>query len=131
MSSDARILLGIATILSAIGFVAIGIVLGPELPLGATPFYLLATFCILISMACFTPSTRPVALRIIGLVVFVTYVVYAYSCIGQKDFVRALAGLLVWGFPGGYVAIWGVYPSWGRGAAAFGANNARRDDDDA
>lgn len=124
MSGGARITLAIVTILSAIGFAAIGRLLGPELPAGSWPFYGFAVLCALIAVACLVRSSRPVTLRIIGSVVFVAYVVYAYASIGDKKFARAVAGLFAWGLPGAYVAIWGKYPWWGKGAGAFGSESA-------
>lgn len=34
---------------------------------------------------------------------------------------KAIVGFLVFGLPAAYVAVFGRYPGWGRGAAAFGA----------
>lgn len=119
MSTGARVALAIATILSAAGFAVIGIVFGPELPSGPWPFYGLAAFCGLIALACLVRGSRPMTLRIIGAVVFLAYVFYAYDSIGDRNFFRAIAGFVVWGLPAGYVAIWGRYPVWGRASAAF------------
>ncbi len=35
----------------------------------------------------------------------------------------SVAGFVVFGLPSGYVAIWGRYPSWGKGSAAFRTHN--------
>jgi hypothetical protein len=126
MSAGARITLAIVTILCAAGFAAVGI-LAPELPSGPWPCYGLAAFCGLIALACLARSSRPVALRIIGAVVFLGYVAFADDSIDDGNLFRAIAGLIVWGLPAGYVAIWGAYPAWGRASAAF---RSERDDDD-
>jgi hypothetical protein len=124
MSAGARITLAIVTILCAAGFAVVGSYLGPELPAGPWPFYGLAAFCGLIALACLARGSRPVALRIIGAVIFLGYVAFAYDSIDEGNLFRAVAGLMVWGVPAGYVAIWGAYPPWGRASAALRSEKA-------
>ena len=92
--------------------------------------YLLAGFCGLIAVACFSQTWRGPAVRIIGFMVFVTYVFYiAHELRGgpakphieksESHWLDAILGLIVFGLPGLYVAFRGRYPKWGEWAAAF------------
>jgi hypothetical protein len=92
--------------------------------------WMLAAFCILIAIACFSGAARGPAIRVIGAVVFVLYCGYLvleirkglwrpYGGRGSEHWVNALWGLFVYGLPSLYVAIRGFYPPWGKGAEAF------------
>jgi hypothetical protein len=92
--------------------------------------WICAGFCVLISIACFSTIARGPAIRVIGAVVFLSYVVYLvleirkgfwrpYEGRGSEHWVNAIWGLLVFGLPGLYVTLRGRYPVWGRGADAF------------
>jgi len=131
MSAGARITVAIVTAFSAAAFVVIGASLGAELPAGSWPSYGLAMFCALVAHACLVPGARPVTLRLIGFVIFLAYVVYAFDSIGERTFFRAIGGLIFWGLPALYVGIWGKYPVWGPASAAFRSETADRDQPDA
>lgn len=92
--------------------------------------YGLAAFCVLIAVACFSRTRRGPAVRIIGLVVFLAYVSYLvyellaeptkpYTDRSEPHWLNAIMGLIVFGLPGLYVAVRGIYPAWGKGAKAF------------
>lgn len=119
MSRGACITVAIAMLLSAVGFMLTGIFLGADLPAGSWPFYGAAMFCVVIAIACLSKASRPVALRIIGTVIFLTYVDYVYDSIGEENLRQAIVGFFWWGLPSGYLTIWGQWPTWGRWAAAF------------
>jgi len=125
MSSWARITIGIFALFFAWIFV---------ISRAGSPrpgwLYGLAGFCVLIALACFSRTARGPALRIIGATIFLGYVLYLafelrkglsqpYEGPGSPHWLNALEGLFVWGMPGLYLALRGVYPSWGRGAGAF------------
>jgi len=68
--------------------------------------------------------------RIIGFTVFLAYVSYLifelfrepakpYANRSEPHWLNAIAGLVVFGLPGLYVAVRGRYPEWGKGAKAF------------
>ncbi len=119
MSTGACIALAIMMILGAACSVAIGIYLGPELPGGPPAFYGLAAFCIVVATACLVRKSRPVTLRIIGAVIFLTSAYFTYRSYGEKSFIHLLIGLIVFGLPSGYLAIFGKYPNWGAISGAF------------
>jgi hypothetical protein len=92
--------------------------------------WLCAGFCMLISLACFSKVASGPAVRIIGTLVFLAYVAYLvgeirkglwrpYYGTASEHWVNAILGLIVFGLPGIYVALHGVYPRWGKGAKAF------------
>jgi hypothetical protein len=117
--------LAVACGLIAAAFAVLGALYGDYFPKGAWPFYGLAAFCTLISLACLAPRSRPVALRVIGVVVFGGFAAYVFSSYGKPDCWRALAAFGVFGLPAGYVAVTGKYPRWGKAAAAFGGSPSR------
>ncbi|CAN5899520.1 hypothetical protein BH23PLA1_BH23PLA1_41020 [soil metagenome] len=119
MSTGARVVLAVFVLICAACFAAIGMISGDLLAAGAWPFYGLAVFCVVIALACLSRSSRPVTLRLIGLVIFLAYGFYIYDSLGDLNILRAIAGLCVWGLPSGYLAIRGIYPTWGKGSAAF------------
>ena len=124
MSRGSRIAIGIAALLSAAAFLKSAF--NPiGLPVGAIVFYGMALFCGIIAMACFFPKGNPVTLRIIGVVIFSSYIIYWCSSFGTQNFTRATIGFLMWGIPSGYLAVKGKYPSWGYGAAGFNANQQK------
>jgi hypothetical protein len=92
--------------------------------------YVLAGFCMLITVACFSRTLRGPAVRIIGFMVFLAYAAYlAYELLrepakpyggrSEPHWLNAMLGLIVFGLPGLYVAVRGKYPKWGKGAKAF------------
>jgi hypothetical protein len=119
MSFGARLTLAIASGLIAIAFSAVALTIGPRLPLGSWPFYLLTVFCLSISVACLSPVSRPITLRLIGSVVFLATAAFVYSERNSNEWVGTILAFAVFGLPAGYVAVTGRYPSWGEHAAAF------------
>jgi len=92
--------------------------------------YVLAGFCVLIAVACFSRTSRGPAIRSIGFMVFLAYAAYlAYELLrepaepyggrSEPHWLNAMLGLIVFGMPGLYVAVRGKYPRWGKGAKAF------------
>jgi len=94
----------------------------------------------MIVIACFSRTGRPVAVRVIGAVVFFAYLAYflyeflapipqAYQGIAQEHWVNALLGLLLIGLPGLYVAGAGKYPHWGIHAKGFKSSDDEGEDE--
>ena len=92
--------------------------------------WVLAGFCVLIALACFSRTARAPALRVIGATIFLGYLFYLVSELRKGIFrpypggssphwLNAVEGLLVFGLPGLYLALRGIYPNWGRGAQVF------------
>ena len=92
--------------------------------------WVLAGVCVLIALACFSRTARVPSLRIIGGAIFLAYVAYLigelrkgifrpYPGRASEHWLNALEGLYVWGLPGLYLALRGIYPSWGRAASLF------------
>jgi hypothetical protein len=121
MSSGPRMLLGVACLVIAIGFAAVGALYGTIMLKGPLPMYAAGVFSALVSLACFSPQSRPVALRFISITVFIVCCGYVYSSWGQPNIANALRAFIVFGLPSGFVTLWGFYPAWGRSAAAFGS----------
>lgn len=123
MSRGACIVLGIFVLLVGAGFIALGWFSGALMPRGPLPMYGLGAFCGVIGAACLIQGSRAVTLRIIGGLVFAAYAAFAYHSITTGTYPRALAGFFIFGLPGGYLMIYGGYPSWGREAHVFRANS--------
>ena len=123
MSKGARIAIGIVALIGAFGF-WLTAQDTEGLPSGPLMFYGLTAFFILIAIACFVPKSHPVTLRVIGSSIFVSYVWYVFDSIQNGNLRQALLGLVIWGVPSGYLAIFGTYPTSGSGAKAF--NQAQR-----
>lgn len=64
-------MLGVAALICAAGFAAVGMMAGAAMPSGPLPLYGLAAFCGLIGMACVSTGAQPVTLRLLGLTVLV------------------------------------------------------------
>lgn len=118
MSPAARWILGIAAIFFAVMVVPSAF----DIP----ALWCFVVFLLLIAVSCFSQRARPIAVRIIGASVFILFVWYVIGEIGKPSMPRAILGLLVWGLPGGYVAVTGKYPSWGRGVAAFNGSQTKK-----
>ncbi len=97
--------------------------------------YSFVGFCILIAVACFSRAWRGLTVRIIGTMVFLTYVAYLteellsapaepYPGISRPHWLNAIVGLIIFGLPGLYTAVRGDYPKWGLGAQAFRQGSA-------
>jgi hypothetical protein len=119
MNTGAQIAIGIAALVTAIGFAVIGTNFGNAFPKGAWPFYAVAAFCGVVAITCFVRRSQRVLLRIIGLVICGIYLWYASTTFGEKNFGRAVAGFIAIGLPAGYLAITGGYPRWGHWSHAF------------
>lgn len=120
MSRGAQVAIAVSALVFAASFLALALYAGALFPVGPWPFVGLSAFCGAIAVACLFPGSRPFTLRIVGVVIFLVYVAYVYDTREEMTVLRALRGLLIWGLPCGYLAIWGVFPSWGRASKAFG-----------
>jgi hypothetical protein len=124
MSTGGRMVLGIACSLIASAFMVLGAFYGEYFPKGAWPFYVLAAFCAFIALACLVSKSRPVALRMIGGMLFAWFAFALFRSYGEPDFWRAVGGFGVLGAPAGYLALTGNYPRWGKFARAFDGSSA-------
>ncbi len=153
MSSVPRMILGVALILIAAGFLALVPVFagaGEAFPRQTT--YILgglAVFCGLGAVACFSYASHPITIRIIGGTVFAACLAYVVGEAlhdapappnlaragnlvanlverrGRPSLANSIAFFVLVGLPCGYAAVAGRYPSWGRHAAAFGGDRSR------
>ena len=131
MSRVMCVLLGITLVILALGFAGVAwLSIGQEeMRLAMIGLPILSLFCIVGALACLVPASRPVTLRVVGGVVFLTFLVYLIEMAvdgpllsrskSTPSLVNAIAGFSVFGLPGGYVAIKGYYPRWGRSSDAF------------
>lgn len=153
MSSVPRLILGIALILIAVGFLALVPVFagaGDAFP-PQTAYILggLAVFCGLGGLACFSRASHPIAIRVIGGTVFAACLAYVVGEAfgetpappkparagnpvvaiamrrGRPSLANSIAFFILVGLPAGYAAVAGRYPSWGRHAAAFGGGRSK------
>ena len=121
MSFGARIVIAVVALVSA--FMCFLAVLDTSgLPAGPIVFYGLSAICGIVAIACLFPKSHSVTLRLIGIVIFGTYIFYAFDSFQTRNFVRAIIGFLVWGLSSGYLAIAGRYPSWGTAEKGFKSN---------
>jgi hypothetical protein len=120
VSAFPRIVLGVLCAIIAAGFFWAASYFRSHPTTSSTGLFAVGVFCALITAACLLPGVRGIALRIIGGTVFAVFVWYVIASIGSVDLLRALLGLVVLGLPGGYVAVMGRYPGWGKAAEAFG-----------
>ena len=126
MSTGSRVALGVACSLIGIAFAILAalygdVFFGERFP---WPFYGLAVFCALIALACLVPRSRPVALRLIGAVVFVAFALYAYGSYRTPNFTQALVGFCVFGVPAGFLIVLGRYPGWGSESGAVNGSRS-------
>jgi O-antigen ligase len=81
-----------------------------------------AGLCLLISFTCFFRHGRSLIVRFLGGLIFLTYVAYfahefwftrakPYEDIGTPHWINALVGFFVWGLPGLYMALHGIWPA--------------------
>jgi hypothetical protein len=128
MSKGSCIAIGITALACCIGFVYVGISLGPQCPYGATPFNVIAAFCGILSLACLVKSSRALTLRLLGAAVCGAYVwgvylfVTAQGHVAIADVIKVILGFAVFGLPAAYVAITGTYPKWGEHSKVFRRN---------
>jgi hypothetical protein len=122
MSLGSRIAIGVTGLICGWGFWLSA--MNPD-GVAAKPiiFQGLTLLCVIIAIACFVPKSHPLTLRVIGGVICGTYIFYVIDSLRtNREPGRAISGLICWGLPGGYLAIAGQYPTWGKGAAGFNAN---------
>lgn len=110
----------------------------PALGPGTKPWglYLVADFCGLISIACLIPKWKAVAIRLIGASIFLVSIMYVIDQLGgpfytnrsSPSLVNSVLFFLVFGLPSGYVMIFGIYPAWGKCAAAFREKDLKQED---
>ena len=133
MSRSAHLLLGSAILALTTLFLTL-IWLVPELKaMRGGPGLVLAGFLLLISVACFSRTARPLVLRFIAWAVL-AFCLMVIGIAGAE--IRTINDLLPWetpgqnlfkslgmfiliGLPSAYVAWHGRYPDWGRHAFAF------------
>lgn len=120
-------MIGAFALFSGMCFIAVGMSLGEGLPHGGAPVVVMGALCLIVAVACFLPKSWPVTLRIIGGAISLGYAVYVVTSIGTPDLGRAVIGFVVIGLPFGFMAVFGKYPRWGRGAAALGQGPEPRD----
>jgi hypothetical protein len=113
-------------------FLAIAAAIGPMM----IPF---ALFCGVAAVACLSPGSHPVTIRILGATVFLVCLIFLGSTLRNPmarpenrpkskvpAVVYGLACFLTIGLPAGYAAATGRYPGWGQGAEAFGGKKKRK-----
>jgi hypothetical protein len=151
MSNGARIFLGVALLVIALGFLALvpffvaaGDAFPPAAPYGLGGFALLSG---LGAVACLARASHPVTIRLIGASVFLICLAYVGSELvkptpppakpaenaiqarldrrSRPSLVNSLLFFGLVGLPSGYAAIKGRYPGWGRHARAFGGGGDR------
>ena len=105
MSKSSRWILGVFSLILSVGIV-LHVLDNPSQLIG----WVVLVFFLMIPLACFFPSVRPLAIRLIGGIIFGSYVAYLISSIGSENFPRALKGLLIFGVPGLHCAIFGSDP---------------------
>jgi len=120
MSQGARITIGFLALFATLMFW--GFSRNPLLIERGTAWasYPLMAFSLVVAVACFVPRSHPITLRILGATVCLTFLLTCLNNVGDPSFGRLLGGLVVFGIPGGYVAITGKYPTWGKASRAFG-----------
>jgi hypothetical protein len=102
--------------------------------------WVLAGLCVIVALACFSRTVRTPALRIIGGAVFLFYLCYLafelrsgilkhYEGSGSPHWLNALKGFFVFGLPGLYLALRGVYPAWGRWGHVFRGESGKTEGD--
>lgn len=112
MRIDAITILGIASLLIGIAFAAVAAFSGPLMPTGPWPYYGLAGFCGLISLAGLVPISRPVTGRLLGVTVFAACVEYLVTSLGTPWILGALAAMAAFGIPAAYATVTGTLPAW-------------------
>ncbi len=125
MSFGSRLAIGLVAIFGAIGFLKTALnPVGVRAP--SIVFHGMAALFTFVAIACFIPKSHPVTLRIIGSAIFLSFSSYAIGSFGTDNFERAFKAFGWWGLPSGYLAIFGNYPSWGKGAAGINVKNHHR-----
>ncbi len=125
MSLWARILIGMVSLLFGISFLMTaidpnGIIENDIIAYG------MSAFCFVIATACFFEQSRPITLRLIGLIIFIASISYVINSFQSQNFPQAIICFLVWGIPSGYITIMGKYPSWGKATQVFNSKQNKR-----
>jgi hypothetical protein len=143
MSRGATIMLGSTLLLLALGFAGVAwFTSGLDGQRASTiGMIVLAVFCLVGALACSSAASRPVTLRLIGATVFLVFAAYLIEMAmkgpvfgktrSEPSLASAIVAFLVFGLPAGYIAFRGLYPNWGRHAAAFGGAEPKMKYDDA
>jgi hypothetical protein len=128
------ILLGITMVVLSIGFAGVAwFSIGLEQMRAAMiGLPVLSLFCLAGAAACLVPASRPITLRLVGGAVFLAFLGYLIhtglggplwsSSRSTPSLLGAIAAFSTFGLPGGYVAIKGQYPRWGKYFGAFVKN---------
>lgn len=123
MSAFSRWTIAVFCILGTIGLVVVCISSGVE-PGQQRAFGVLGVFLMLIAVACFPGPGRAVAVRLLGATVFAVCVGYIFTESrhplpaiqnyrrSEPNPINAVIAFLLFGLPGGYVALWGKFPRW-------------------
>ena len=141
MSQPARIILGLAMLGCAAGFLALVPHMKDVSPQAGPGMAVCGIFSGLIAVACFSTASQPVTIRIIGATVFLLsaiYIlvqIYEFRSIGDElhaaakkskpGILNSVGFMLLVGLPSGYAALKGRYPGWGTHAKAFGADKPK------
>ena len=141
MSQAARIVLGVAMLGMAAGFLALVPYMKDVSPQAGPGMAVCGLFSGLIAVACLSTASQPVTIRIIGATVFVLSAWYVVSSVlayqsfwaevesartkSRPGILNSIGFLILVGLPSAYAAWKGRYPGWGSHAAAFGADPAR------
>ncbi len=111
MSAGSRIIIAAISMVCAAGFFMTALD-SSGLPADPHTFYGLAAVCVIIAIACLSPKSHPITLRMLGTIIFCGYMGYVGDSIHNGNFGQALLGLVFCGLPAGYLAIKGNYPTW-------------------
>ncbi len=121
MSATARWIIATVGALCAISFAAVAVLVPPG-AMNRPGLWGMAGFCSLIVVACFPGRFRLMAIRLLGASVCAVYIWYIIREVGhplprlrsyrQSDtnLVNAIIGFIVFGIPGGLVALSGLLP---------------------
>ncbi len=121
MSATACWIIAAVGAVCAVSFAAVAIIVPPG-AMNRAGLWMIAAFCSLIALACFESRVRMMAIRLLGASVCAVYVCYIISEIGHPlpslrtyrksdtNLVNALLGFIVFGVPGGCIALSGLLP---------------------
>lgn len=121
MSATARWLIAAVGALCAVSFAAVALIVSPG-EMNRFALWCMVAFCTLIVLACFKGRVRMVAIRLLGACVCAVYIGYIVSEVGHPvptlrnyrrsdtNLINAVVGFVVFGIPGGCIALAGLIP---------------------
>lgn len=130
MSRTSTWIVGLFALSCGIGSAALA-VLSPTVPERPNVRWAMGgfcAFCVLITLVCLAPKTRPVTVRLIGATIFAACGGYVYSQIcaaissgplSALSLLEITLALVAFGLPAGHATITGRYPKWGIEADVF------------